>query len=57
MWGNAHKKYLNPLLILQKHAIRIIFKASFTAHCVPLAKQCNIFFVHDLYTLAVYKYV
>ena len=38
IWGNAHKKYLNPFLILQKHAIRLICKAFFTAHCTPLAK-------------------
>ena len=48
IWGNAHKKYLNPLLILQKHVVQLICRASFTAHCAPLAKQCNIFFVHDL---------
>ena len=57
IWGNAHKKYLNLLLILLKHAIRLICKASFADHCAPLAKQCNIFFVHDLFTFVYYKYM
>jgi hypothetical protein len=57
VWGNAHKKYLNPLLILQKRAIRLICNCQPLSHCATLAKQCSILFVFDLYKYHVLKYM
>ena len=41
---------------LQK-AIHIICNTSCLSHCAPLAKQCDIVFVNDLYTVFIYKYM
>ena len=41
---------------MQKKAIRIICNTSYLSHCAPLAKQCDILFINDLYTVFIYKY-
>jgi hypothetical protein len=57
VWGNACKLFLNPLLILQKKAVRLIHNVPQLTHCAPLAKQLNILFFDDLYYFCVLKYM
>ena len=39
IWGNACKKYVNPLILLQKIAMRIICNTSYLCHCAPLVNN------------------
>jgi hypothetical protein len=57
VWGNACKLFLNPLIILQKKAVRLIHNVSQLTHRAPLAKQLNILFFDDLYYYCVLKYM
>ena len=57
IWGNACKKYVNPLILLQKKAICVICNTFYLSHFAPLAKQCDILFVTDVYTVFIYKYM
>jgi hypothetical protein len=52
-WGCCSKVLFNELLILQKKCIRIISGAGFLDHCAPLAKQCDILMLNDLYDYSV----
>jgi hypothetical protein len=51
LWGSASKKYLYPITVAQKQAIRIIANAPKLSHSAPLAKELNILFVNDVYKL------
>jgi hypothetical protein len=51
-WGIACEKYLHPLIIAQKHAIRIIGSVNRLTHCAPIAKSNNILFINDVYKLS-----
>ena len=48
-WGVACKKYLNPILVLQKRAIRLIAHASTDEHCLPIASTLGILMLDDIY--------
>jgi hypothetical protein len=52
-WGCCSKVLFNELLVLQKKCIRIISGAGFLDHCAPLAKQCDILMLNDLYDYSV----
>jgi len=49
LWGSAYRKYINPLIILQKRAIRIIAKAAYNDHSSPLFRKYNILNIDDIY--------
>jgi hypothetical protein len=49
VWGNALQKYIRRLEILQKKAIRIIYKAKYRSHTDPLFKSSKILKLADLY--------
>ena len=51
-WGSACDNYLNPLIIAQKKAIRIIGNVSRLTHCAPVAKSNNILLINDVYKLS-----
>ena len=51
IWGNTYKSSIEPLVVLQKKAIRIITFSDFFAHSSPLFKQHNLLKFHDIVTL------
>ena len=58
VWGNTYQSILNPLLILQKRALRIITFSSFQEHSTPLFKYTKILKLCDLIHLhiAIFMY-
>ncbi len=52
LWGSACMKYLHPIIIAQKEAIRIIADMPRLTHCAPLARQLHILFLEDVYKLS-----
>ena len=58
--GNNIPKYLHPLEILQKKAIRIITRSPYNAHTAELfkhVKRLNILKFHDLVNLEIEKFM
>ena len=49
VWGGTSKKYLEPLFILQKRAIRIINKKPFLSHTNSLFLESSILKLDDLF--------
>ena len=51
VWDSAYNNHLNPLVVLQKKAVRIINKSSFDAESAPIfhsMRLLNIFNIHKL---------
>ena len=48
-WGQAGKKYLNKILILQKRALRLLFFADVRDHAIPLFLEANVLPITFLY--------
>lgn len=57
IWGSAYANALNPLIVLQKRAIRVINYASFAAHSTPLFKKCNLLALSEIYSRETSIYV
>ena len=61
LWGCASKSVLNPVIILQKRAIRIVCHANYIAHTGVLAKKMGIIKLVDVNLLQtavfVFKYI
>ena len=61
VWGSTFQTYLNPLVILQKKAVRTIYKAKYDDHTKPIFKELKILNFDQLYVYSVqlfmYKYV
>ena len=59
-WGNTFPTYLQPLITLQKRAVRIVMNAKFRANTAPIFKDLRILNVSKLHAysvqLFVYKY-
>ena len=58
IWGGTYISHLQPLIILQKKCIRIVFKRNYTAHTLPLffsGKVLQIKHIHD-YSLLTFFY-
>ena len=51
IWGGADKTNIDPLLILQKKAIRIISRVAYLEHTDPLYTSLNLLKVPQLYDL------
>ena len=49
VWGGTYEIHLNPLIILQKRAIRLVFNASFHDHTTNLFYNCGSLKLRDLY--------
>ena len=58
IWGTTYETHLNPLIILQKRAIRIINKVNYSEHTSPLFFSNKILKLKDLikYRQAIYVY-
>lgn len=50
LWGSALRRHTNALNILQKKAVRVIHKAAYNEHTLPLFVKCNILKFDDIYT-------
>lgn len=50
-WGGSPKSVLNPLLVLQKKAIRIITYSKYDSHSKPLFNELQILTINNLYQL------
>ena len=48
VWGSTFDKYLMPLYILQKSAVRLCCNAHFRAHSSPLFKKLRLLKLHDM---------
>ena len=42
VWGNAHNRYLDPLIKLQKKCVRVITFSYYLEHTTPLFEQLDI---------------
>ena len=51
IWGNTYKTNLNPLVTLQKKAVRIITFSHFQSHTSPIFKKLNLLKLKDIVEL------
>ena len=58
VWGNTYLTNINPLLILQKRAVRTMTFCKFDEHSSPLFKQTNILKLFDLikFQISIFMY-
>ena len=60
VWGNAYQSYLEPLVKLQKRAVRKIMGARKYEHTLPLFQNLNLLNIKEIYIycvqLLMYKY-
>ena len=49
VWGRTFDSYLDPLVKLQKKAVRVIAGAQRNSHTDPLFKKLNILEFHKIY--------
>ena len=57
VWGNTYQSYLQPLIKLQKRAVRIIANAEFRANTAPIFKNLKILNLAKLHTYFVQLFV
>ena len=57
-WGGTCPTYLNPLVVLQKRAMRVVTKSYYLAHTTPLFLRSGFLRLVDIYkySLAIYFY-
>ena len=55
LWGSACKKYLHPINIIQKKAVRTITHSVYNEHTIGLFRKLNIVKLDDLYDLEIGK--
>ena len=51
IWGSANVISLNPLIRLQKKAIRLVNNSNYTDHTAPIFKSMKILTVHQIFKL------
>ena len=49
VWGSANATHLNPLFILQKRAVRLIYCTSYLAHTSPIFKELQLLTLENIY--------
>ena len=57
VWGSTYSTYLDPLIKLQKHALRIIAGVSRNHHTFELFQRYNIIQLKNLYKFSVYLFL
>ena len=57
IWGSALKKYLEPVSIMQKFAIRNLMKTRSRAHTAPLFREAELLTLEDIYILRTCQFV
>jgi len=53
VWGNTYNSYLDPLIKLQKRAVRLISGAEKLSHTAPIFQKLKILNIHKLYIYSV----
>ena len=56
-WGDVCKKYMLPLLIVQKAVIRLIGGAKYQNHYKPIAKRLNLLLLDYLHFISVISFM
>ena len=51
IWGNTYKSTINNLYLLQKKAVRIVAKADYLSHTLPLFQKLSVLNIYDLIEL------
>ena len=51
LWGNTYERYLKPIKVNQKKAIRIITNSPYNEHSTPLFRDLNLLRLHEIYKL------
>ena len=51
LWGNTFDTYLKPLIVKQKHALRIMCNVSYNAHTSALFKRHSIIKLQDMFVI------
>ena len=51
IWGGTYPSHLNPLIVLQKRAIRLVFSAGYYEHTSNLFYMCQTLKLPDIYNL------
>jgi hypothetical protein len=57
LWGTTYQKFLHPLEILQKKAIRTITHSPYNSHTSGHFQRLNILWLHDLANLEIVKFM
>ena len=57
LWGNAHKKHIHKLEIIQKKAIRCMSKVAYNEHTTPLFKASRILKLTDIHILQLNQFM
>ena len=52
MWGSAAKSVSSKLVVLQKHAVRLIDNAPYLSHSDPIFKKLSILKLNSIYKLS-----
>ena len=56
-WGNTYNVHLDPLIKMQKRAVRIISSSSYKAHTEPIFKDLKLLNVTNIYRLNVLMFM
>ena len=56
-WGQTFDSYTEPLLKLQKRAVRAISRQSFLAHTLPIFKDLKLLRIADIFKLRLFSFV
>ena len=57
VWGNTYDSYLEPLIKLQKRAIRVVVGAKRYSHTDPIFKRLRILKLRQIYVFSVQLFV
>ena len=57
VWGNTHDSYLEPLILLQKRAVRLVIGAKRNAHTDPIFKKLKLLKLRQIYIYSVQQFV
>ena len=57
IWGSGLKKFIEPLIIMQKFAICNLMKTRSRAHTAPLFHEAQLLTLEDIYTLRTCQFV
>ena len=57
VWGSAYNNHLNPLVILQKKAVRIVNKSSYDAESAPIFNSLGLLNISNVHKLNCLKFM
>ena len=57
VWGGTYDRHLEPLILLQKKAIRLISKVGYFDHTEPLFSNLKLLPVHEIYNFNCAKFI